>query len=73
MAALCAFIRTYREQLMTNIRFARREDFDRWLPLWDGYNRFYGRFDATALPLEVTQSTWRRFFDPACSASAGEI
>ena len=50
---------------MANIRFARREDYDQWLPLWDGYNRFYGRFEVTALPLEVTQSTWRRFFDPA--------
>ena len=36
-----------------------------WVPLWQGYNAFYGRHDATALPLEVTRTTWQRFFDPA--------
>jgi GNAT superfamily N-acetyltransferase len=46
------------------IRFIMDADFNQWLPLWDGYNRFYGRFDATALPLEITQATWRRFLDP---------
>ena len=40
-----------------------REDFAQWLPLWQGYNRFYGRFGPTALPEEVTQMTWARFFD----------
>ena len=40
-----------------------RADFDAWLPLWDGYNKFYGRFGPTALPVEVTQMTWTRFFD----------
>ncbi len=45
------------------IRFATQDDFAQWLPLWDGYNRFYGRFDATALPTPITQETWRRFFD----------
>jgi GNAT superfamily N-acetyltransferase len=38
-------------------------DYEAWLPLWDGYNRFYGRFDETALPREITQLTWSRFFD----------
>ena len=38
-------------------------DYAQWLPLWNGYNRFYGRFDATALPDAVTQATWRRFFE----------
>ncbi len=38
------------------------EDFDQWLPLWEGYNRFYGRH---SLPNEITQSTWSRFFDTA--------
>nr|WP_241018301.1 GNAT family N-acetyltransferase [Paraburkholderia sp. Tr-20389] len=33
------------------------------MPLWDGYNRFYGRFDDTALPRDITQLTWARFFD----------
>jgi GNAT superfamily N-acetyltransferase len=39
-------------------------DLDAWLPLWDGYNAFYGRSAATALPGEVTETTWARFFDP---------
>jgi GNAT superfamily N-acetyltransferase len=39
-------------------------DFPRWLPLWDGYNAFYGRHGATALSPAITQATWHRFFDP---------
>jgi GNAT superfamily N-acetyltransferase len=35
------------------------------MPLWDGYNAFYGRSGPTALPVEITETTWRRFFDPA--------
>jgi GNAT superfamily N-acetyltransferase len=45
------------------VRPVARADYDAWLPLWDGYNKFYGRFGATALPLEVTRMTWARFFD----------
>ena len=45
------------------IRFAARADFSQWLPLWAGYNKFYGRFGETALPDEITQMTWARFFD----------
>jgi GNAT superfamily N-acetyltransferase len=45
------------------IRNVRRRDFDQWLPLWGGYNAFYGRSGATALPAEITQATWARFFD----------
>ncbi|KAF1036377.1 GNAT family N-acetyltransferase [Burkholderia sp. Ac-20384] len=45
------------------VRAVTENDYDQWLPLWDGYNRFYGRFDDTALPLRVTQLTWSRFFD----------
>lgn len=40
-----------------------REDFPQWLPLWEGYNAFYGRAGATALPDAVMQATWGRFFD----------
>jgi GNAT superfamily N-acetyltransferase len=40
-------------------------DYDAWRPLWDGYNAFYGREGATALPEAVTAATWRRIFDPA--------
>jgi GNAT superfamily N-acetyltransferase len=40
-----------------------RRDYDQWLPLWDGYNAFYGRSGATALSQEITAMTWARFFD----------
>ncbi|MDQ2877915.1 MAG: GNAT family N-acetyltransferase [Pseudomonadota bacterium] len=39
-------------------------DEGQWLPLWNGYNAFYGRAGATALAPEITQATWSRFFDP---------
>ena len=45
------------------IRALEREDYDQWLPLWDGYNAFYGRAGDTALAPEVTRMTWARFFD----------
>lgn len=40
-------------------------DYAQWLPLWDGYNAFYGRSGPSALPAEVTATTWQRFLDPA--------
>jgi len=46
-----------------SIRFVKRSDFGNWLPLWDGYNAFYGRSGATALPREITGMTWSRLFD----------
>ena len=46
------------------IRPVGRDDFDQWLVLWDGYNEFYGRSGPTALPREITDTTWARFFDP---------
>ncbi len=49
---------------MTVVRPVAAGDFDRWLPLWDGYNAFYGRHGPTALPAEITRATWRRFLDP---------
>jgi GNAT superfamily N-acetyltransferase len=45
------------------VRFVTRADYPRWLPLWDGYNKFYGRSGETALAAEITQMTWARFFD----------
>ena len=45
------------------VRAVRRDDFAAWSKLWDGYNAFYGRAEATALPPQVTQMTWSRFFD----------
>jgi GNAT superfamily N-acetyltransferase len=47
------------------IRAVRQSDYDDWLPLWNGYNAFYGRSGATALREQITLSTWGRFFDPA--------
>jgi GNAT superfamily N-acetyltransferase len=45
------------------IRPVTRQDYDQWLPLWDGYNAFYGRSGPTALAPEITEMTWQRFFD----------
>lgn len=39
-------------------------DREGWEPLWDGYNAFYERSGPTALPAEITDSTWSRFLDP---------
>jgi GNAT superfamily N-acetyltransferase len=47
------------------VRDIRPSDYDGWLPLWDGYNAFYGRSGPTALPREITAATWSRFFDPS--------
>jgi len=45
------------------VRPIARSDYAQWLPLWDGYNAFYGRSGETALAPEITQMTWARFFD----------
>jgi GNAT superfamily N-acetyltransferase len=45
------------------IRAVTQTDFPDWKVLWDGYNAFYGRVGETALPDEITQITWSRFFD----------
>jgi GNAT superfamily N-acetyltransferase len=47
------------------VRPLKRDDFAAWLPLWNGYNAFYGRVGETALPEAITGTTWERFFDPA--------
>jgi len=46
------------------IRDVEARDFRAWDALWTGYNAFYGREGATALPDVVTQQTWARFVDP---------
>jgi len=45
------------------VREARPDDFDQWLPLWDGYNAFYERVGPTAVSDAMTRTTWGRFFD----------
>jgi GNAT superfamily N-acetyltransferase len=47
------------------IRAIAESDYEGWLRLWHGYNAFYQRLGPTALPEQITQATWRRFFDPA--------
>jgi GNAT superfamily N-acetyltransferase len=47
------------------IRPVTPDDYDAWRPLWDGYNAFYGRHGPTALPEQITESTWKRFLDSA--------
>jgi len=44
------------------VRPIERTDYAAWRPLWDGYNRFYGRHGPTALPEPITEATWERFF-----------
>lgn len=46
------------------VRPLQQTDVEAWLPLWLGYNAFYGREVDTALAAEITTTTWARFFDP---------
>jgi GNAT superfamily N-acetyltransferase len=46
------------------IRSIERADYAGWRPLWDGYNRFYGRQGPSALPKDISEATWERFFSP---------
>jgi GNAT superfamily N-acetyltransferase len=45
------------------VRAVAKTDFDQWLPLWEGYNAFYKRVGPKAVPIDVTLTTWGRFFD----------
>ena len=51
--------------LSVTVRELKTSDYEAWLPLWDGYNAFYGREGPTALDPEVTKTTWSRFFSAA--------
>ena len=42
------------------IRAIGPRDFEAWLPLWKGYQRFY----EVDVPSSVTLRTWARFLDP---------
>jgi GNAT superfamily N-acetyltransferase len=52
-----------KKRAAVNVRPVKPEDYDSWKLHWDEYNSFYERVGPTALPEEVTQTTWRRFFD----------
>jgi GNAT superfamily N-acetyltransferase len=43
------------------IKAPDNHDFDIWLPLWKGYQRFY----KVDIPESVTLRTWARLLDPA--------
>ena len=51
------------KRAVITVRDVTPQDYDAWRPLWDEYNAFYERTGPTALPEEVTETTWRRFFD----------
>lgn len=42
------------------VRSASEDDFEAWYPLWRGYQSFY----KADIPIEVSRTTWQRFFDP---------
>ncbi len=66
MSFAFASMRPKGEPILSNtvhVRPATPADYDAWRPLWDGYNHFYGRSGATALPEDITKATWSRFFD----------
>lgn len=52
------------------IRAAAAADFDQWLVLWEGYQRFY----QVQIAREVTDRTWARLLDPgepmSCAVAA---
>lgn len=48
---------------MIAVRALEQGDYAGWRPVWDGYNAFYGRSGETALPEDITATTWSRFFD----------
>ncbi|WP_025600278.1 GNAT family N-acetyltransferase [Burkholderia sp. WSM2230] len=46
--------------LSVEIKAIEKNDFDIWLPLWKGYQRFY----EVDIPESVTLETWARLLDP---------
>jgi len=44
-----------------NIRAVSETDRDQWLPLWQGYQKFY----KTTIDESVTATTWQRFLNPS--------
>jgi GNAT superfamily N-acetyltransferase len=52
-----------KKRALARVRPVTPADYDAWKPLWDEYNAFYERTGPTALPEEVSDTLWRRFFD----------
>ena len=52
-----------KKKVPVTVRPVTPNDYDAWKPLWDEYNAFYERVGPTALPEEVNEALWRRFFD----------
>lgn len=48
-------------RIPVEIRAVTADDHAAWLPLWQGYQRFY----MTEIAAEVSTTTWQRFLDPA--------
>jgi GNAT superfamily N-acetyltransferase len=54
---------TFAPSCAVRVRLLAHTDFPAWQDLWLGYNAFYGRSGPTALPHDVTLTTWSRLFD----------
>ncbi|MHA6491705.1 N-acetyltransferase family protein [Pseudomonas borbori] len=48
-------------RIAVDIRPVSAADHAAWLPLWQGYQRFY----MTEIPMETSEVAWQRFLDPA--------
>jgi hypothetical protein len=44
---------------MVDIKALNSDQYEEWLPLWQGYLTFY----ETSLPDEIAKNNWARFFD----------
>ena len=53
------------------VRPAAPTDFPQWLPLWDGYNAFYGRSGPTALKRDSVLLSGRKVAVPRVAVEAG--
>lgn len=51
------------------VRSVTRQDFNRWLPLWDGYNAFYGRSGETGIGRALIEGVYER----AQAAGSGRV
>ncbi|MFI8482301.1 GNAT family N-acetyltransferase [Pseudomonas sp. NPDC078700] len=47
-------------RIEVEVRQVNADDHAAWLPLWQGYQRFY----MTEIPSEASEVNWQRFLDP---------